>query len=70
MNLNKINCCPSTLAPGFTSYSPKAMKDLFGKRSKKISHILSFPAPGSNSQQTKTFKAFLFQVFKKSILSN
>lgn len=55
MNLNKINCCPSTLMPGFASYSPKAMKDLFGKRSKKISHILSFTAPGTNSQQTKTF---------------
>ena len=27
--MNAINVCPSTLMPGFTSYSPRAVKMLF-----------------------------------------
>jgi len=38
-----INHCPSTLAKGFESYSPSALKNLFF--GKKVSHILDFDAP-------------------------
>jgi serine/threonine-protein kinase HipA len=55
MNLNNIQYCPSTLAPGFHSYSPKAMNDLFGSRTKKVSHLLPFPAPGKDVIQTKVY---------------
>lgn len=55
MKLNNIQYCPSTLAPGYTTYSPKAMKNLFGSRAKNISHILPFPAPGTNNKQTKEY---------------
>lgn len=55
MNLNDIQYCPSTLAPGYSTYSPKALNELFGSRSRKVSHVLSFPAPGKNDQQTKEY---------------
>jgi serine/threonine-protein kinase HipA len=55
MNLNNIQYCPSTLEPGYTTYSPKALKDLFGSRTKKVSHVLSFPAPGKDEEQTKEY---------------
>lgn len=55
MNLNNIPYCPSILAPGYTTYSPKAMNDLFGSRTKKVSHVLPFSAPGTNDKQTKEY---------------
>ena len=38
--MRKIKCCPSTLASGFTTYSPTASKRLFG--GKRVSHIMNF----------------------------
>lgn len=38
--MKKITCCPSTLADGFTTYSPSAYKKLFA--GKKVSHVMSF----------------------------
>jgi len=39
----KVDRCPSTLKPGFGTYSPRALQRLFlGKR---VSHILPFPSP-------------------------
>lgn len=38
--MKEIKVCPSTLAVGFDSYSPIAIKRLFG--GKKVSHILDF----------------------------
>lgn len=55
MNLNNIQYCPSTLEPGYKTYSPRALKDLFGSRSKKVRHVLSFPAPGKDDEQTKEY---------------
>lgn len=38
--MKKITCCPSTLAAGYTTYSPSACKRLFS--GKKVSHIMDF----------------------------
>jgi serine/threonine-protein kinase HipA len=43
MNLAEINHCPCTLAEGFKTYSPAALRLLFDR--KKVSHILDFNAP-------------------------
>lgn len=46
-----ITNCPSTLAEGFDTYSPSAVKALFLE--KKISHILPFSSPSSGSNDTQ-----------------
>lgn len=46
MNPEKIKYCPSTLAEGFATYSPFALRNLFG--GKKVSHLLNFDAPEMN----------------------
>jgi serine/threonine-protein kinase HipA len=55
MPLPEIKYCPSTLQPGFTTYSPAAQQALFGSRSKKVSHILPFGPPGKNSELTREY---------------
>lgn len=55
MSLPEINRCPSTLQPGFHTYSPVAQQSLFGSRSKKVSHILPFASPGKNDEQTREY---------------
>ncbi|HEX6432416.1 MAG TPA: HipA domain-containing protein [Niastella sp.] len=55
MSLPEIKYCPSTLQPGFTTYSPAAQQALFGSRSKKVSHILPFGSPGKSSELTREF---------------
>ena len=55
MSLPEIKYCPSTLQPGFTTYSPAAEQVLFGSRSKKVSHILPFGPPGKSNELTHAY---------------
>ncbi len=55
MNLPEIKYCPSTLQPGFNTYSPVGQLALFGSRTKKVSHILPFGPPGKNAALTREF---------------
>src|ERR1700761_2193316 len=55
MPLPEITVCPSTLRPGFTTYSPAAEAALFGSRSKKVSHILPFGPPGATTELTREY---------------
>lgn len=55
MKLPDIQYCPSTLQPGFTTYSPAAQLALFGSRSKKVPHILPFGPPGKNAEMTREY---------------
>jgi len=55
MSLPELLYCPSTLQPGFTTYSPAAQQALFGSRSKKVSHILPFGPPGKNPDLTREY---------------
>lgn len=48
MNIIEINRCPSSLAEGYKSYSPKAINLLFGGI--KCSHILNFESPSSGNE--------------------
>ena len=55
MSLPDIKYCPSTLQPGYTTYSPAAQLALFGSRTKKVSHILPFGPPGKNPELTRDY---------------
>jgi len=55
MNLSDLSCCPSTLKSGFITYSPVARLNLFGSRSKNISHQLQFDSPGINEETTSEY---------------
>lgn len=49
--MEPLRFCPSTLAEGYDTYSPAALKMLFD--GKKVSHILPFDGPdGGDSQQS------------------
>jgi serine/threonine-protein kinase HipA len=55
MNKPNIKYCPCTLQEGFESYSPLGQLELFGSRSKKVSHILPFGPPGFNNELTREY---------------
>jgi serine/threonine-protein kinase HipA len=55
MPLPEIKVCPSTLRPGFTTYSPLAQANLFGSRTRKVSHLLPFGPPGKNAELTREY---------------
>ncbi len=48
-----VKVCPSTLADGFTTYSPAALRALFN--GKKVSHILSYETPQKNETVAEQF---------------
>lgn len=45
MDTISITHCPSTLAEGFDTYSPQAIKNLFS--GKRVNHVLSFSSPAT-----------------------
>ena len=47
----QLAVCPSTLAPGFNTYSPLAQQLLFD--GKPISHCLSMPSPSEDNRDAK-----------------
>lgn len=55
MPVPEINRCPSLLLEGYTSYSPLAQRDLFGSRTRRVSHILPFDPPGKNDEAIKKY---------------
>ncbi len=52
-NFNNIQVCPATLQEGFTTYSPKAIKEVFN--GVKVSHVLTFPSPKSETKEQLEF---------------
>jgi len=55
MILNDIKYCPGTLAEGHTTYSRVCLSKVF--KGKKVSHILPYDAPASNSETDVIFIA-------------
>lgn len=53
MSLPAIKYCPGTLAEGYETYSPLALKRLFN--GKRVSHVLPFPSPKNNEQVQAEF---------------
>jgi len=51
--MREITNCPSTLARGYDTYSPAALKNLFDNR--KISHILPYEPIEKNEEDAKLF---------------
>ena len=49
-----IDRCPSTLVPGFTSYSPAGLRKLFD--GKKVSPILPYDAPDIHGEPEEFLK--------------
>ena len=50
----EITKCPGTLADGFSSYSNSCLRNVFN--GKKVSHILPYDSPVSNSESNLLFK--------------
>jgi serine/threonine-protein kinase HipA len=48
-----VQVCPSTLAVGFTTYSPVAIKSVFNN--KKVSHVLPYETPQKNESVAEQF---------------
>lgn len=72
MKLEEIKYCPCTLAEGFSTYSPSALRNMF--YGKKISHVLDFDAPEIDEKVEELFRqnAKIISVsgaqFKQSLL--
>jgi serine/threonine-protein kinase HipA len=54
MNPVDLKYCPSTLAEGFNTYSPSALRNMFF--GKKVSHILDFDPPDVSEEVAETFR--------------
>ncbi len=53
MSLSPVNYCPGTLKPGFNTYSPAALRQLFD--GKRVSHILPYEAPRRDEDTKELF---------------
>ena len=53
MNLEQLQYCPSTLAEGYTTYSPVALRRLFDGT--RVSHVLPFAPPTVNEETAAAF---------------
>lgn len=54
MLIREIKYCPGTLAKGFDTYSRTCLNKVF--QGKKVSHILPYDSPASNSETDKLFE--------------
>ena len=54
MNPKNLKYCPSTLAEGFDTYSPSALRNMFF--GKKVSHVLDFDAPDISEEVAEQFR--------------
>jgi len=53
MSLPTIGNCPSTLKPGYNTYSPSALKKVFS--GKKVSHLLPYSSPSTQAESDAAF---------------
>jgi len=54
MNPSNLKCCPCTLAEGFNTYSPSALRNMFF--GKKVSHMLDFDPPDVSEEVAEKFR--------------
>ena len=54
MNPSDLKFCPCTLAEGFNTYSPSALRNMFF--GKKVSHILDFDPPDVSEEVAEKFR--------------
>jgi serine/threonine-protein kinase HipA len=53
MNGNGLKYCPGTLAEGFSTYSPRCLRNLF--HGKKVNHVLQYDEPRQNDDVAEKF---------------
>ena len=53
MNLDELKYCPGTLAKGFTTYSPRCLRNLFS--GKKVNHVLPYEQPQQSEEVAEQF---------------
>src|SRR5690606_6636650 len=53
MNLDELKYCPGTLAEGFSTYSPRCLRNLFN--GKKVNHVLPYEHPQQNEPVAEQF---------------
>jgi serine/threonine-protein kinase HipA len=58
--MEELNVCPSTLAEGFSSYSPTALKLLFDGRT--VSHVLSFDSPNNETSGDQDYSTHVGRI--------
>ena len=63
MNFTELKYCPSTLAEGFTTYSPAAIRNMF--YGKKVSHILEFNPPEMDDEAVDIFDGVINDFFSE-----
>ena len=51
--MKEVVNCPSTLAAGYNTYSPAALKKVFDKQ--KVSHLLPYESIEQNEDEAKLF---------------
>ena len=51
--MEQIHVCPSTLAEGYSTYSPAALRSLFN--GKVVSHILPFDSPNNEEADNSDY---------------
>ncbi len=54
MNSIDLKYCPCTLAEGFNTYSPSALRNMFF--GKKVSHVLDFDPPDASEEVAEKFR--------------
>ena len=58
--METLNVCPSTLAEGFSTYSPTALKLLFDGHT--VSHVLSFDSPNNETSNDKDYSTHVGRI--------
>ena len=58
--MEELNICPSTLAEGFNTYSPTALRLMFDGR--EVSHVLTFDSPNNDESNDNDYSSL--QVWK------
>ena len=58
--MEELNICPSTLAVGFNTYSPTALKLLFDGR--EVSHVLTFDSPNNDESNDNDYSSHVGRI--------
>ena len=53
MNVDELKYCPGTLTEGFSTYSPRCLRNLFN--GKKVNHVLPYEQPQQNEEVAEQF---------------
>ena len=58
--MEELNICPSTLAEGFNTYSPTALRLMFDGR--EVSHVLTFDSPNNDESNDNDYSSHVGRI--------